>query len=228
MPPVIELRDVTCRGNDGRVIFENVNLSLSGGEKVLITAPIASGKSTLLRLIAGLVKPDSGEVRVFGKDIASLDFEELNRLRVRIGFVFQDNALISNLKVIENVSLPLLYHTQLAYEEAMEKARDLLDLSGYRGDPWVLPGPLPMYAKKEVAMARALSMDPDVIVCENLWEGLTEMEREHLAKLLLWYLRTGSERLLVFTANNETDARLISPGRVIRIEGNKIVEQSAG
>lgn len=218
-PALIELRGITCASEEGEVLFEDACLSLHGGEKALITGPPSSGKGLLLKLMAGMERPVRGAVLLFGKDIAGLRGNELNALRKRIGFILGDNILISNLKAVENAALPLIHHSGLAHRECMERAMRLLDLVGYRGDPWALPGPLPLYAKKEVCVARAISMEPDIVVCEGFSEGLTGPEKERLAGVLAGYQGACAGRLLVLTADDESEARLFRPDRVVRIEG---------
>ncbi|MBI5641895.1 MAG: ATP-binding cassette domain-containing protein [Deltaproteobacteria bacterium] len=224
MAPYIELKNVSCFTDDGRALFENADLTLESNQKALIIAPIASGKSVLIRLIAGLVKPDVGEVTVLGQDVGKLSAEELNVLRQKMGFVFHDNILISNLKTVENVALPLLYHSRLSYEDAMTKAVDLLGRTGFKGNYWGLPGLLPLYAKKEVAIARALVLKPKIVVCENLWDGLTAEEGAHVSRLLLDYHSSSEDNLLIVTALTDSEAELLKPDRIIRIEGNRIFQ----
>lgn len=223
--PLIELRGITLRTDDGAFIFNGANLSLYPGERVLVTAPVASGKGVLIRLISGLVRPDEGSVILFGTDISDLKSERLAAIRKRLGLVFQDSILISNLKAVENVALPLLYHTDLPYDDAMARAMELLGLAGYRGDSWALPGPLPQHAKKEVAIARALALEPQALICESLSEGLTIEEQERLAGLLLKYQEQRPESLLVFTSTGTAEASLYRPDRVIRIEGRDFTEK---
>lgn len=223
-PVLIELRGITCVSEEGDVMFEDARLSLHSGEKALITGPPASGKGLLIKLMAGLVSPVRGAVLLFGKDIAGLKDDELNGLRKRMGFILADNILISNLKVVENAALPLIYHSGLAYGESMERAMKLLDLVGYRGDPWALPGPLPPYTKKEVCAARAISMEPDIVVCEGFSEGLAGPEKERLATVIAGYHGASPGRLLVLTADDESEAAFFKPDRVVRIEGRGFVD----
>lgn len=224
MPPVVEIEGITCSDGGGRLIFEDASLTLFAGEKVVVTAPLASGKGLLIRLVAGLARPDKGSVKVFGEDLSSLSKDRLNALRKRVGFVFHDNVLVSNLKVIENVSLPLLYHTDLPYEEVMERSLELLNLAGFTGDIWALPGPLPVYSRKEVSLAKALALDPEVLVCENLSYGLTGGELERLFNLVLNYHKGRKDSLLLMTALTDTETFLVKPERNIRIEGRRFVE----
>ncbi len=222
---LVELINVSSFMESGPAIFDGANLRLMAGERVLITAPVASGKSLFLKLLAGLSRPEKGVVFLFGRDMAELDADGLNQARSRMGFVFQENILISNLKVVENVALPILYHGSVSYEEAMKRSFELLEMTGFRGDAWSLPGPLPLYAKKEVALARALALDPDIIVCENIWDFLKEDEKTHISGLLNGYHSRRSNALMIFTANNENDAAYSRPDRVIRIESGSFIEQ---
>lgn len=221
---LIEFDEVTCLSEDGRKIFDGVNLGLSEGERVLVTAPMASGKGLFIKLLAGIERPCSGSVTVFGTDMSGLSLQALNKLRMAMGFIVHDNILISNLKVIENVALPLLYHAGLSYSEALRRAAALLTSVGYKGSPWELPGPLPLYLKKTVAVARALALEPRIIVCENLSEGLMPSENDFLSGLLVEYHKAKEGRLAIFTAANNADAERIKPTRTLRIAGGGIVE----
>jgi ABC-type transporter Mla maintaining outer membrane lipid asymmetry ATPase subunit MlaF len=218
MPKLVEFKDVGLKAH-GRLVFERACLRLSGHEKVLLTAPVASGKADFVRLLAGLELPDSGVIEVLGVDLSKASQADLSNVRGRMGFIFEENILISNLKVVENVALPLLYHSGLGYGELMEKAEGLLERSGFKGDLWALPGPLPLYAKKEVAVARALALQPKIIVCESMGHGLTDSEKRSIAGLLLDYYESSGDALLIFTADSMEDAGLIRPDRVVRIEG---------
>lgn len=227
MDALVEIKGFYGYASSGRMLFNDAGLAMYGGEKVLLSAPVGSGKNMVVKMIAGLSKPVRGEVYVFGKDVYSIKRSALDRLRKKIGFVFHDNILISNLKVIENVALPMLYHSDMSYDESMEKAVRLLGKSGFRGDMWVLPGILPLYYRKAVAVARAISLEPDVAIFENLSYGLTASEFGHLSKVINEYHASGPGRLVVFTSANENDAAGISPQRIIRITGGKFVEQPA-
>lgn len=224
MPALVELTNVYAYAGDGRAIFEDVNLSLGGGEKVFLAAALGSGKGLFLRWLAGVERPAKGTVRILGQVISALDADALNGLRCRLGLIIQDNALISNLKVIENCALPLLYHTDMPHDEAMTKARRLLDSTGFTGDPWELPGPLPSYARKQIAIARALALDPEIIICENLGEGLTSVERARLFELILGYYGGSRSRLLLFTSTDAFDAAFVKPDRMLGIENGRITE----
>src|ERR1700758_1737146 len=104
--PVVEIRDVHFQ-YAGRMIFDHVNLHFRRGAISAVMGPSGTGKTTLLRLIMGQFAPDSGQVKLFGEDIARLNNEELYRLRRRVGLLFQSGALLTDLSVFENVAFPL-------------------------------------------------------------------------------------------------------------------------
>lgn len=224
MPVLIEFKDVSSFTGDGRVVFDGANLSLSSGQRVALAAPPASGKGAFLKLVAGLLMPDKGVVSVFGSATATLGKGGLNEMRKRMGFIFQDALLISNLKVIENVALPLMYHSDKPYAKCLEESLRLLDVVGFTGNVWALPGPLPQYVKKEVALAKALALEPEIIVCENLSVGLDSNELTHLTGLLVDYHVAHPASLLVVTASAEEDSVAIKPDRIVRIENHRLTE----
>ncbi|MBI5971256.1 MAG: ATP-binding cassette domain-containing protein [Deltaproteobacteria bacterium] len=221
---LIEFRDVTCFTEGGRVVFDRINLNLSEGERTLVTGPIASGKSLFIKLILGMERPATGSITVLGTDTSALTLNELRGLRKKIGFIVEDNILISNLKVIENVALPLLYHAGLSYNESIRRAATLLTSVCYKGNPWEMPGPLPLYVKKTVAVARSLALDPRIIVCENLSEGLMPSENAFLSDVIVGYQEAQAGRMAVFTAAAGADVSRIKPTRVVRIADNGLVE----
>ncbi len=203
---------------DGRYLFRDAGLELYPGERVVITGATGSGKSTFFKLITGLERPSAGSVYIFGKDLNEMGLTELNSIRTRLGMIFSHSVLVSNLKVIENVALPLLYHRNMPRDEAMLRAQSLLNYVGYIGDFWNLPGCLPGYLERLVLIARAMALEPDVIACENPSAGLRPSEGEHVTDLLRRFHSMDRKRLLVVTTSNEADIRLVRPGRVIKIE----------
>jgi ABC-type transporter Mla maintaining outer membrane lipid asymmetry ATPase subunit MlaF len=223
MPALIELKDLSCCAEDGSVVFDSVDLKFSGGEKVILTGPLGSGKGRFVRMLAGVVPPVKGKLFLFGTDTSGLDMDELNVIRRRMGFVLQESTLISNLKVLENAALPLLYHSDLSQEECMERALKLLGRTGYKGGLWDLPAHLPLHSKKEVAVARALALAPEIVVCENISSGLTDDEKERMAGFLTDYHGAMPGRLLIVSSNADLDMQLYEPDRVVRIVDRKLV-----
>ncbi len=208
----------------GTARVEDVDAEFYQGERVAIVGPLGSGKATLLRLLLGLEKPQEGRISLLGKDIGTLERQEIDMLRQDIGVVFENSALISNLKVIENVMLPIQYHTDLAADAIMERALSLLYSVGYRGDMWELPGPLPSYTKKSIAIARAMALDPVIMIYDRLMEGLDVYQGLEILRFVDGFHKDRKDRLSVMIANDERDVRDIMPDSVLRIENRRIVK----
>ena len=145
-------------------------------------------------------------------------------MRQRIGVIFEDAAVISNLKVVENVMLPLQYHTDFSESDMMERAVHLLNYVGYRGDIWSLPGSLPFYTKKAIAMARAMALDPLIVLYDRLTEGLDSYQSLQLLRFVdEFHKKEEKNRLSVIIVNDEGDIRDMKLDRVFRIENRKII-----
>ncbi|MEK7850439.1 MAG: ATP-binding cassette domain-containing protein [Deltaproteobacteria bacterium] len=209
----------------GRVLFSGLSAEFNLGEKVGIVGEAGSGRSDLLNLLSGLTAPDTGSIYILDMDINRIGSLELDSLRKRIGFVFQNAVLISNLKVIQNVILPLQYHTDLTDEAIMERGLGLLTRAGYNEDIWALPALLPPFKKKEVAFARAMALNPDIMIYDRFLEGLDYRQREFMIGLIEDTHGSGVQRLSIFTANDVEEIKGISLDRIFMIKDKTLVRQ---
>lgn len=223
MSKLIEIKGLDYALDNGTILFEDVDAELYEGERVSIIGPLGSGKATLLRLFLGLERPKRGSVFLFGRDIGLLQRVELDSLRRNIGVVFENAAVISNLKVIENVMLPLQYHTKLISDSIMERAFFLLSHMGYKGDIWTLPGPLPSYTKKIIALARAMALNPVIMIYDRILEGLDTHQSLQLLGFIDEFYRSKKGRLSIMIANDERDLKDAAIDRTFRIENRRIV-----
>lgn len=207
-----------------RVLFDGLKAELYAGEKVAVIGEVGSGRSDLLNLITGLAFPDSGSVNVFGVDINRIGLQGLDGVRKRMGVVSQTAALISNLKVIENVILPLLYHTDISSEDILRQGNELLKRVGYDEDIWILPGLLPVFKKKEVSLARALALDPEIMVYDRFLEGLDSRQKGFMASLADEVHSSRVNRLSIFMSNDMEEISGLSMNRILKIMGKTLVE----
>ncbi len=221
MAPYIQFRRVCLKVPDGRCVFRDADLELHSGERVVITGATGSGKNTFLKLITGLEQPTEGGIYVLGEGPGDAGLTAMNALRTRLGVVFSHSVLVSNLKAIENVALPLLYHRGMSKEEAMVRAQSLLNYVGYTGDFWSLPGGLPEFHRMLVLLARAMSLEPDIIACENPTDMLRPSEGGHIVELLKKFQSMDRKRLLVVTTSSRRDIELLRPDRLIKIENSR-------
>ena len=149
------------------------SLAVSGGRVCVVLTETAFEKTLLLKIFTGLTRLDSGKIFMFGKEVSSFSFSDLNAARKRMGIVLNDGGLISNLKVWENIMLPLSYHSSISHHDMDEKMISILGKIGYDDDLSVLPGPLPVYKKRLAGFARAMLMEPDLIIYDSVFEGLS-------------------------------------------------------
>ena len=180
---LVELRNVTC-GYGDRVILENVNLSVPRGKVLALMGTSGGGKTTVLRLIGRQLEPLSGQVLFDGVDLATLNADGLYAARRRMGMLFQFGALFTDLSVFENVAFPLREHTNLS--EAMVRDLVLMKLNavGLRGARDLLPSQVSGGMARRVALARAIALDPDLIMYDEPFAGLDPISMGVAANLI--------------------------------------------
>ncbi len=123
MAVLVEFKKLSCLSDDGVTTALAASCSFSSGQRVVVASSNENATNSIISLIAGIKSPETGTVNLFGEDIAALGLDTLAELRTRVGFIFHDSVLVSNLKVIENVALPIIYHSELSYEEGIERAQ---------------------------------------------------------------------------------------------------------
>jgi phospholipid/cholesterol/gamma-HCH transport system ATP-binding protein len=170
----------------GRVaLLDGVDLTVSRGEIVAIMGRSGSGKTTLLRLIMGLIPPTSGRIRVNGVDIVGLGERELDAIRVDMGMVFQGAALFDSMTVGENVVLGLVEHRRLPAGERAGRVRKLLEMVDMAGSEHLMPAQLSGGMRKRVGIARALAMEPSIMLYDEPTAGLDPISAAAIDNLIL-------------------------------------------
>lgn len=170
-PAALELVSVTKRYG-ARVILDEVSLEVPRGKTTVLLGPSGTGKSTLLRLAVGLERPDGGVVRALGEDLARLTTKQLLALRQRLGMLFQDGALFTSLTVAENVGFPLRHHRGMRGRALRARVEELLAMVGLEGLEDRLPDALSGGQRKRVALARAIALEPEVVLFDEPTSGL--------------------------------------------------------
>ena len=155
-----------------RPVLKGIDLDIPRGKVVAILGTSGSGKTTLLQLIAGSLRPDAGEVRVFGRAVHALDVAELYRMRRQVGMMFQKGGLFSDLTVFENVAFPIREHTSLPEALIHDLVVMKLHAVGLRGAQDLKPSELSGGMGRRVALARAIALDPDLIIYDEPFAGL--------------------------------------------------------
>ena len=168
--PFIEIDRVTFSRGD-RVIFDELSLCISQGKISAIMGPSGTGKTTLLRLIGGQLRPDEGRVLVQGQDVAQMSRGQLFAWRRHIGMLFQSSALFTDLSVFDNVAFPIRVHTQLSEELVRDLVLMKLNAVGLRGARDLMPSELSGGMARRVALARAIALDPKLVMYDEPFTG---------------------------------------------------------
>ncbi|HCP21674.1 MAG: phospholipid ABC transporter ATP-binding protein MlaF [Marinobacter sp.] len=179
----IRLRDVVF-SRSGRRIFDGISLDIPKGKVTAIMGPSGTGKTTLLRLIGGQLRPDSGQVSVAGHDVPRLKRKALYQLREKMGMLFQSGALFTDLSVYENVAFPLRVHTSLPEDMIRDIVLMKLEAVGLRGARKLMPSELSGGMTRRVALARSIALDPELIMYDEPFAGQDPIAMGVLVKLI--------------------------------------------
>lgn len=180
---LIEVRNLVFYRGD-RPIYDGVNMQFKRGQITGIMGPSGTGKTTLLRLIGGQLVPDSGEVLFEGQNIASLGRQQLFKVRARMGMLFQSGALFTDMTVFENVAFPLRAHTRLPEHLIAELVGLKLEAVGLRGTEQLMPSALSGGMNRRVALARAIALDPELIMYDEPFAGQDPIVMGVLTRLI--------------------------------------------
>ena len=180
---VVAVRDVHY-AVDNRPIFTGANLTARRGRITAIMGPSGTGKTTLLKLITAQILPDQGEVAVFGQNLAKLQSYEIYAVRKRMGMLFQNGALLTDMSVFENVAFPVREHTDMPESLVRMLVLTKLEAVGLRGAAELMPTELSGGMARRVALARAIVMDPEVLIYDEPFVGLDPISLGFILRLI--------------------------------------------
>jgi len=206
-------------------VLNGIDLVVHRGETLAVLGRSGTGKSVLLKLIVGLQKPDSGSIRVLGHDIAKLDVNHLNEVRKKIGFLFQSAALYDSLTVEENVAFPLARHTKLSEAERRARSRELLSAVGMQSDLQKLPSEISGGMQKRVGLARALALEPEILLFDEPTAGLDPITAAEIGKLIVEQSKKRNMTAVVVT--HEIHSAKIFADRFVLMNEGKILADGA-
>ncbi len=182
---VIEINNLEKSFN-GRMVLKDINLFLKRSENVVVLGKSGIGKSVLIKCIVGLIQPDSGSLKVFGKEVSEMNAKELNNLRTKVGFIFQGNALYDSMTVRENLEFPLRRNKILKDKKKIEELIvDALENVGLLEAIDKMPAELSGGMKKRIGLARTLILKPEIILYDEPTTGLDPLTSKEISNLIL-------------------------------------------
>jgi phospholipid/cholesterol/gamma-HCH transport system ATP-binding protein len=222
--PLVELKGVTF-GYGERRIVENIDLVVPRGRVVALMGTSGGGKTTVLRLIGGQVKPEAGQVLFDGTDITTLDREGLFKVRRRMGMLFQLGALFTDLSVFENVAFPMREHTDLPDSMIRDLVLMKLDAVGLRGARDLMPSEVSGGMARRVALARAIALDPDLIMYDEPFAGLDPISMGVAARLIRRLNATLGVTSIV--VSHDVDETFLIADHVVFLANGRIAAQGS-
>ena len=169
----------------GYEILKDINLKVHRGETLIILGKSGSGKSVTLKCIVGLLKPTGGKVNVLKKNVPNLSINELQNLRKKIGFIFQNGALYDSMSVRENLEFPLVRHVKLSADEVENRIREALDDVGLEESIDKMPSELSGGMRKRIGLARTLILKPEIMLYDEPTTGLDPATSREISNLIL-------------------------------------------
>jgi len=221
--PAIKIHNVS-KSFGKQTVLNQIDLHVARGETLTVLGRSGTGKSVMLKLVIGLQQPDSGEIEIEGEPITGVPIDDLNKIRKRVGFLFQSAALYDSLTVAENVAFPLRYHVHSSESERDDRVMELLRSVGMSDAHEKMPSDLSGGMKKRVGLARALALDPQIMLLDEPTAGLDPITAGEINELIRQLQREHNMSSIVVTHDMrsvETVAdrvAMLNEGRIL-IEG---------
>ncbi len=205
-------------------VLNGINLTVGRGETLAVLGRSGTGKSVLLRLVIGLEKPDSGSIHIHGRDITGLGLDQLGEIRMKMGFLFQHTALYDSLTVEQNVAFPLLHHKkEMSKSERGDRVRHLLAEVGMEGHLEKMPSDISGGMQKRVGLARALALEPDILLLDEPTAGLDPISSAEIGDLDL-KLQAEHHMASIVVTHDLHSAKTIADRLALLNEGNVVIE----
>jgi phospholipid/cholesterol/gamma-HCH transport system ATP-binding protein len=207
----------------GQTVLDGIDMQVKLGETLAVMGRSGTGKSVLLKILIGLVTPDAGSVRIRGQEIAGLNTPAMNGIRKKVGFLFQQAALYDSLTVDENVEFPLRRHSRLPEKERKQRARELLAGVGMEKDLDKLPSEISGGMQKRVGLARALALEPEILLFDEPTAGLDPITAAEIGDLIVKLQKERSMTSVVVT-HDVRGAKAFADRVLLLHEGHIVAE----
>jgi phospholipid/cholesterol/gamma-HCH transport system ATP-binding protein len=205
-------------------VLDGVSFQVRRGETLAVLGRSGTGKSVLLRIIIGLQTPDSGEALILGKNMSSASADEINEVRTQMGFLFQHAALYDSLTVEENVAFPLVHHRHdMSQSEKQERVRELLNEVGLDGHGDKMPSDISGGMQKRVGLARALALDPLILLLDEPTAGLDPISSGEIDELVL-KLQQEHQLASIVVTHDMVSAKTIATRIALMDKGKVVIE----
>jgi len=222
--PLIKIRDLHFYRGD-KAIFEGVNIDIHRGKITAIMGPSGTGKTTLLRLIGGQLRPDKGTIEVDGQDVHKLSHKELYELRKRMGMLFQSGALLTDINVFDNVAFPIREHTDLPESMIRDLVFMKLQAVGLRGARDMMPSELSGGMARRVALARAMTLDPMMIMYDEPFTGQDPISMGTLVNLI--HRMNDAMKLTSIIVSHDVVETAEIADSIYLLSGGKVIEKGS-
>ena len=220
--PAVVIQDLRKSFGPQKVL-NGIGLTVASGETVVVLGRSGTGKSVLLKLLIGLQKADSGSIRIQGQEITTLHFKDLNQVRMKIGFLFQQAALYDSLSIEENVAFPLDRHSEIRRADRKEQVYSLLEAVGMEQHGKKFPSQISGGMKKRVGLARALALEPEIMLFDEPTAGLDPITAAEINQLILGLQEKRKITSIVVT-HDIRGARTVSHRLILLNEGNIVAQ----
>jgi phospholipid/cholesterol/gamma-HCH transport system ATP-binding protein len=222
--PIISLRNLR-KSFGTRTVLRGMNLDVAAGESVVIVGGSGTGKSVTIKHMIGLLQPDSGEVLIKGRNIVGMKPRELNAIRRHFGMSFQEGALFDSMSVYENIAFPLRRHTEMTEEEITERVRECLRLVHLEGVEKKRPSELSGGMRRRVGFARAISLEPEILLFDEPTTGLDPVISDVVANLIREMDETLNTTTVTITHDMKVAFKIAD--RVAMLYNGEIIEEGS-
>ncbi len=221
--PVVSIQGLSKTFNNIPVL-KRIDLCIKKAENVVVLGKSGSGKSTLIKCMIGLSEPDEGSICIMGQNMAEVNYEELNRLRIKIGFLFQSGALYDSMTVFENLAFPLRHHKKhLVKEKIAELIREVLENVGLPDAGEKMPAELSGGMSKRIGLARTLILKPSIMLYDEPTTGLDTATAKEISQLILDMQRKYQISSLIIT--HDISCAKMTADRIVMLKEGIIVAE---